>query len=36
MNKEHTKLFRMNGKFRRKTIDRKDYLFGKIEQLLNK
>ena len=36
MNKEHTKLFRMNGKFRRKTIDRKDFIFNKLEEELNK
>lgn len=33
LNKKQTKLARVSGKFRRKTIDRKDYLFGKIEQL---
>ncbi len=36
LNKKKTKTARVSGKFRRKTIDRKDYLFGKIEQLLNK
>ncbi len=36
MNKAHTKLFRMNGKFRRKTIDRKDFIFNKFEEELNK
>lgn len=29
------KLTRMNGKFRKKTIDRKDYIFQKFAQLLN-
>ena len=36
MNKNHTKLYRMNGKFRRKTIDRKDFIFNKFEEELNK
>lgn len=36
LNKKKTKLARGFGKFRRKTIDRKDYLFGKLEQLLTK
>lgn len=36
LNKKQTKLARVSGKFRRKTIDRKDYLFSKIEQLLTK
>ena len=35
MNKNHTKLYRMNGKFRRKTIDRKDFIFNKFNTLLN-
>lgn len=36
LKKNKQKLSRVSGKFRRKTIDRKDYIFGKIEQLLNK
>ena len=36
LNKKKTKLSRVSGKFRRKTIDRKDYIFSKMEQLLNK
>lgn len=36
LNKKKTKLSRGFGKFRRKTIDRKDYLFNKFNQLLNK
>ena len=35
LNRKQTKLARVSGKFRRKTIDRKDYLFNKFEQLLN-
>ncbi len=34
VNKKNTKLFPITGKFRRKTIDRKDFLFEKIESLL--
>ena len=34
VNKKNTKLLPITGKFRRKTIDRKDYLFNKIEDLL--
>lgn len=34
VNKKNTKLLPLTGKFRRKTIDRKDYLFNKIEDLL--
>ena len=34
VNKKNTRLFPGSGKFRRKTIDRKDYLFNKIESLL--
>ena len=34
LNKKQTKLARVSGKFRRKTIDRKDYLFGKFADLL--
>lgn len=36
LNKKQNKLARVSGKFRRKTIDRKDYLFSKFEQLLTK
>ena len=35
VNKKNTKLYPGSGKFRRKTIDRKDYLFNKFETLLN-
>ena len=35
VNKKHTKLLPVSGKFRRKTIDRKDYLFNKFNTLLN-
>lgn len=35
LKKNKAKLSKVSGKFRRKTIDRKDYLFGKIESLLN-
>ena len=34
VNKKNTKLMPMSGKFRRKTIDRKDYMFKKFESLL--
>ena len=34
LNKKQTKLARVSGKFRRKTIDRKDFLFNKLAQLL--
>lgn len=34
VNKKNTKLFPGSGKFRRKTIDRKDFLFNKFESLL--
>ena len=34
LTKNKNKLSRVSGKFRRKTIDRKDYLFNKIESLL--
>ncbi len=34
LNKSQTKLARVSGKFRRKTIDRKDYLFNKLAELL--
>ena len=33
-NKKQTKFNRTYGKFRRKTIDRKDYIFNEIEKLL--
>ena len=35
LNKAKTKLNRISGKFRRKTIDRKDEIFSRIEQALN-
>ena len=35
VNKKHTKLYPISGKFRRKTIDRKDFIFNKFETLLN-
>ena len=35
VNKAHTKLYPLSGKFRRKTIDRKDFIFNKFESLLN-
>ena len=34
INKKNTKLYPGSGKFRRKTIDRKDFLFNKFESLL--
>ena len=34
LNKKQTKLARTYGKFRRKTIDRKDFIFSKFEELL--
>lgn len=34
LNKKQNKLARVSGKFRRKTIDRKDYLFNKFAELL--
>ena len=34
LNKKKNKLQRVSGKFRRKTIDRKDYLFNKFSELL--
>jgi len=34
VNKKNTRLYPITGKFRRKTIDRKDFLFDKIESLL--
>lgn len=33
VNKKHTKLYPISGKFRRKTIDRKDFIFNKFESL---
>ena len=35
VNKKHTKLYPISAKFRRKTIDRKDYIFNKFDTLLN-
>ena len=34
VNKKNTRLLPLSGKFRRKTIDRKDFLFNKFESLL--
>lgn len=34
LNKKKTKLLPIRSKFRRKTIDRKDFLFNKLEELL--
>ena len=34
VNKKNTKLYPISGKFRRKTIDRKDFLFNKFATLL--
>lgn len=36
LNRKMTKLARVSGKFRRKTIDRKDFIFNKLEQELLK
>ena len=36
LNKKKTKMYKGVAKFRRKTIDRKDYLFSSIVQLLTK
>lgn len=36
LNRKQTKLSRVSGKFRRKTIDRKDYLFSRFTKLLEK
>ena len=36
LNRKQTKLARVSGKFRRKTIDRKDYLFARFTKLLEK
>lgn len=35
VNKKHTKLYPISAKFRRKTIDRKDFIFSKFDSLLN-
>lgn len=35
VNKKGTKLYPISGKFRRKTIDRKEFIFNKFESLLN-
>ena len=35
VNKKHTKLYPISAKFRRKTSDRKDFIFKKFESLLN-
>ena len=35
VNKKHTKLLKLSAKFRRKTIDRKDFIFNKFTTLLN-
>ncbi|MBR0262460.1 MAG: DUF4468 domain-containing protein [Prevotella sp.] len=35
INKKRTKLYPISGKFRRKTIDRKDFIFNKFNALLN-
>jgi len=35
VNKKHTKLYPISGKFRRKTIDRKDFIFNKFNSILN-
>ena len=34
VNKKHTKLYPLSAKFRRKTIDRKDFIFNKFQSLL--
>ena len=34
LNRKQTKLARISGKFRRKTIDRKDYLFNRYQEIL--
>lgn len=36
LNKKQTKLSRIYGKFRKKTIDRKDYMFNELEKRLTK
>ena len=35
VNKKRTKLYPISGKFRKKTIDRKDFIFNKFTTLLN-
>jgi colicin import membrane protein len=35
VNKKHTKLYPISAKFRRKTIDRKDFIFNKFDSLIN-
>ena len=35
VNKKRTKLYPISAKFRRKTIDRKDFIFNKFDTLLN-
>ena len=35
LRKNKQKLARISGKFRRKTIDRKDFIFNKLNSLLN-
>ncbi|MGN0282946.1 MAG: DUF4468 domain-containing protein [Prevotella sp.] len=35
LRKDKQRLLRINGKFRRKTVDRKDFLFNKLNTLLN-
>lgn len=35
VNKKHTKLYPLSSRFRRKTIDRKDFIFKKFNDLLN-
>ena len=35
VNKKHTKLYPISAKFRRKTIDRKDFIFKKFNSLIN-
>ena len=35
VNKKHTKLYPISAKFRKKTIDRKDFIFNKFNTLLN-
>ncbi len=36
LKRSQKKLSRVSGKFRKKTIDRKDYIFNRLEQLLTK
>ena len=35
VNKKHTKLYPVSAKFRRKTIDRKNFIFNKFNSLIN-